>query len=147
MRENVKYISFNKLISSLATFTLSLCLSHSKCDKAPLPHALVYSVFASSPHSSPAIKAFFLPHLVSPDIFFATYGRYFSRLVDTYCSSVRYFQLWWQPLPTTMDCTCRAALVKVSRFISVCRLYNAGAGEKRVALTSMILFEFKPVLY
>lgn len=108
-----------------------MCLSHSKCDKASLPHALAYSVFASSPHSSPGTKAFLCLTLsLQTWFFFATYGRYFSHLVDTSCWSVRYFQLWWQLLPTTMDCTCRQLYLRWADSYLYVGYIMPGLGEK-----------------
>lgn len=104
--ENVKYISFNKLISFLATFTLCVChIASATKHLFPMHLLTVYLPLHHTPHQPP--KQFFCLTLSLQTCFFATYGRYFSHLVDTSCSSVRYFQLWWQLLPTTMDCTCR----------------------------------------
>lgn len=144
--ENVKYISFNKLISFLATFTLCVChIASATKHLFPMHLLTVYLPLHHTPHQPP--KQFFLPHLVSPDMFFChiwqilfTLGRHFLLECEIFsvvmATTSYYYGLHLSP-----------ALLEMSRFISVCRLYNARAGEKGVALTSMILFEFKPVLY
>lgn len=105
----------------------------------------VYLPLHHTPHQPP--KQFFCLTLSLQTCFFChiwqilfTLGRHFLLECEIFsvvmATTSYYYGLHLSP-----------ALLEMSRFISVCRLYNARAGEKGVALTSMILFEFKPVLY